>query len=75
MYQWDVKALGRFMKTLGRFMLSISSLLLPGHFGKHSTKSNYTATVAKYKWPYQQVGEAEVGLVLFGLFEIFYYIS
>lgn len=40
MYQWDLKA-------LGRFMLSISSLLLSGHFGKHSTRSSYTATVAK----------------------------
>lgn len=56
-------------------MLSISSLLLSGHFGKHSATVNYTATNAKCKQPYKQVWEAEAGLVLLCLFEIFCYIS
>lgn len=45
------KVYQRDLKALGRFMLSISSLLLSGHFGKHSTTGNYTATLAKCKQP------------------------
>lgn len=65
----------RDLKALGRFMLSISSLLPSGHFGKNSTTGNYTATGAKLKQPYEQVWEAEAGLVLLCLFKIFCFIS